>query len=664
MDFIGPKIKFRINKEENYKSYLGASLSIISYCLYIIFFIIFGLDIIRKKKPMVLINQLTSDGTENYTIANDTFLAFRIDDFKGNEFDFSNLFSIKISWELYDNNNDTTIDSKFFSYQRCSDPKFLDLFAKDLIFDPNDYYCLDTSQIAGKNLFGTDDTDQLSYLLFQLDICDVKNNVNCKDYISSRDIIAKNKLHMNILYNHIIFTPTDFDTPFTPAIKKYRSGLHLNLNKRDVFYYMKNLLKQDSNILIPQEEELNEIYGVDNIERYVYFRTDQELNSIYGNNNSNTIGSLENNLHNIYFKYEPNYKVFTRIYLKIPDVLASLNGFMDLVMWIIGFVNIYTRTHLWYSYFNRCIKLKVSDFSNANSQIQRINMTKYIRMGEARVPIKGLDQNVNDPENINYFNQENLKNVENNSEKIHNEDKKIDIVEDYQDPESKIIKSENSEKHTNKIFYSKIEMIEEQEYENGNTNGKSNQPNIKVLFLKNSEEEKINDNNELEDKINQDSGNKSDLNISKNLDSRVSTLFEKRQNQLNLNFFDFYLRYFCLSCTHKKYKSKNNRKNYETVLLRHYQEKIENKVDIFHYLKAIGKITGLSDMLIKHEDEKFCFNKLTEYLYTVKVNDDYDCKNIKKDESSKKLRIHSYLSKPEHKVNAYIVDKFKEIVLK
>jgi len=543
IDFLGPEIKFRINKEENYKTYLGAVFSLIAYCLYIIFFIIFGLDLVQKQNPNVLINQLTSDGTENFTITNTTFVAFRIDDFKGNEFDFSNLFSIKLSWELYDNNKDVTKDNKVFSYQRCSDPKFLDFFAIDQIFDPNDYYCFDTGQIADKNLFGTDDTDTLSYLLFQMDICDLNTNattkVNCNDYKKAREIISTKNLFLNILYNEIIFSPSNFTTPFTQAIKKYRNSLHMNLHKLDNFYFNKNTLTQDNNFILPDSQDLVNVYSINRIENFVNFRTDDELSSIYNNStNQKTESSTLNNLQTIYFKYETNYKTYSRTYLKIPDVLATLNGFMDLIVWILGFVNVYTTTQLSYSFFNRCVKLKLNDFSQASSQIQsRINTVKFIEMGEARVFIKGLhQQNVNDSKHENYFNhenfdlnvKENFKNAENNNEKIENEDiiniENIGFKNNNNNPfrNNKISIEENEEKEEKK----KGEK-EEEFHLKGNAIWPSNQPETKVLHLKNSEKEKIIvNNNEFEDRKSQDIANKNDLNSNKKFPSKFSNLLE------------------------------------------------------------------------------------------------------------------------------------------
>jgi len=226
---------------------------------------------------------LTSDGTENFTITNTTFLAFRIDDNKGNEFNFSDVLSIKLSWELYDNNKDVTLDTKVFGYQRCSDPKFLDFFAIDPIFDPNDYYCFDTGQIAGKSIFGTEDTDTLSYILFQMDICDLNTNsltkVNCKDYKKARDLISSKSLYLNILYNEVIFSPSDFNTPFTQAIKKHKNSLHLNLNKNYNFYFHRSTLTQDNNFILPDPQDVISLYGISRTENFVHFRTDDELNS-------------------------------------------------------------------------------------------------------------------------------------------------------------------------------------------------------------------------------------------------------------------------------------------------------------------------------------------------------------------------------------------------
>ncbi len=412
----------------------------------------------------MLINQLSSDGTENFTITNSTFLAFRIDDFKGNKFDFSNLLSIKLSWVLYDNTIDKTTDTKAFGYQNCSDPKFINFFANDQIIAPNDYYCFDTGQIVGKNLFGTDDTDTLSYILFQMDICDlektnnVTNNLNCKYYKSARDTISNSDLFVNILYNEIVFSPSNYSTPFTQAIKKYRNSLHLNLNKNDNFYFIRNSLTQDDNFILPQDQDFPDIFSINRIENFVGFRTDDELSSIYGSNKMKSF--WQSNLHNIFFKYETSFKTYSRVYLKLPDVLANLNGFMDLIVWIMGFVNVYTQTQVSYTFFNRCVKIKMNDFggsasasaSNQIQQLQRLNRVSLIEMESSRVPIKGLHHNQNvigdAPKNLNYSKQGNL-DKENSKNFVENKNEKVEIENQN---ENEIIDdniSKNNSKNTN-----------------------------------------------------------------------------------------------------------------------------------------------------------------------------------------------------------------------
>jgi len=231
--------------------------------------------------------------------------------------------------------------------------------------------------------------------------------------------------------------------------------------------------------------------------------------------------------------------------LKIPDVLATLNGFMDLIVWIMGFVNIYTTTQLSNSFFNRCVKLKFNDFDKKTQIQSRINTVKYIELGEARVPITGLHQNVIDPKHENYPNQEKFENDDDNIAFKYNINNPLRNIETMKVEKEK----EDEEK-------------KEGEFQKGNPNVKMNEPVLRVISSDDIIDNAIvNENHENNQKQREERNNDlNNNNSNKNFPSKVSTLMEKRNNDLKINFFDFYFRHFCLSCQNKNTRVKITKK--------------------------------------------------------------------------------------------------------
>ena len=80
LDFLGPEVKFRINKQDNFKTIFGGIFSILYYLAFISFFILFGGDFFLKKNPKI-VSQTLTDSTFNKTIelSNDNFFfAFKV----------------------------------------------------------------------------------------------------------------------------------------------------------------------------------------------------------------------------------------------------------------------------------------------------------------------------------------------------------------------------------------------------------------------------------------------------------------------------------------------------------------------------------------------------------------------------------------------------------
>jgi len=105
----------------------------------------------ERKNPSIQIETLTNQ-ISPYEINPETFLAFRIEDVKGNFFNMLDILSIYISYTKYDNLNQKIIEKKYFNYETCDHPIYHKFFDEDSIkiFPPHEWLCFNTSKYGEK----------------------------------------------------------------------------------------------------------------------------------------------------------------------------------------------------------------------------------------------------------------------------------------------------------------------------------------------------------------------------------------------------------------------------------------------------------------------------------------------------------------------------------
>jgi len=117
-------------------------------------------------------------------------------------------------------------------------------------------------------------------------------------------------------------------------------------------------------------------------------------------------------------------------------------------------------------------------------------------------------------------------------------------------------------------------------------------------------------------------------------------------------------------CKNKKTMKVNNKRAFNYMLLNKFFEKIQKKVDIFHYLKMLGKIENMKEFLLREKGGSILFDALCTNIYYVKVNKNYDCSFLTKEKKkiNKIESILDYLTKPESKRDEFIIDKVNEVI--
>jgi len=671
-DFLGPKIRFTISKEENFKTIVGGLFSLIAYSLYLFFFIMFGLDMFFRRKPLIQMETLT-DETQSYTIDSDTFLAFRIEDIKGNFINMSGIFSVYISYQNYDNIKQNFTEKQYFNFETCDDPKYSDYFTdfEMKIFPPQEWLCLNTSQIIGKNLSGTVDTDTYSYLSLQLDVCRFDSNFtnkgNCSDPNNVKQLFFLNDLNLAIIYPQINFFPKNFTFPLQSSLKKYTNPINRNVFQNDHLPFMKHLVKQDDSLLFVQEYELPEFYGIDQtkIEKYFSIKNEEELKYIYS-----TRGDPEiNNIYNLIFTFDMDYNVYLRTYLKIQDVLANVNGIMDFLVFLFGITSFYARPKLDLHLFNKCVNVKFEESGNKIDKFEYLKKISF-ELHKRKDSFYGnenktniiYDQNSNKSKLINnqiYELQEDIKLENNNS-----------VLKNLENIAVLSVGNHANNQINNKIVQELDNPKRLGEYSILNINYNNNMPNaennsINEIYKESSipSSKMINVNNFIQNENNIDNTQIKEIER-EIMDKKIYNLVGKKVDYLSPNIFQYYYGLFCSNRKNNNSNSKkNDKKTYEFLILQTYAEKIKKKVDIFHYLKALAEMKSMKEHMLGNKDELILFNFLSKNVYNVKVDENYDCIPIaKKNKNLKIQRMIAYLNDPQTKLNEFIVDKFNEII--
>jgi len=354
-DTFGPSVNFTIRSETNFKTVLGGFISIIVYSLYIFFFVLFGKDMIFKSNPNINLEIIIPDNQEKYHIDKDFLFAWKIEDYYGSPLK-EEFFKGYFSYNIYDNYLMNKLNTSYINFLNCKDEKF-DRFFNKTIINRTNWSCLDYSELLNFPLWGTFNSRNYSYLYFELDICEVKNNSksNCKDFKEVQKKLSDQVFFFTSLTYDVNFKPNNYEQPLEKKFNFIQNNLNLNLQKLDIYYFINTKVEQDDSLLFSNEVEIENLYYIDKIDKYSNFRLDKDLEQYYSNNEYNS----SKNIYNSFFLLDKSYKKYSRKYLKIQDVFANVNGFMDFLILIFNLIKFYTNYRFDYFLFNEFVNVKV-----------------------------------------------------------------------------------------------------------------------------------------------------------------------------------------------------------------------------------------------------------------------------------------------------------------
>jgi len=639
-DFFGPSINFTIRNDTNFKTVFGGLISIIVYALYIFFFVLFGKDMIFNLNPTITLDTLTPDLYEEYKIDENLFFAWKIDDVMGNSLK-DDLFKAKLYYSQFDNIKNVETYNTYLSMLNCTDKKF-DKNFNGTHYDRVNWTCFDFSKIFNMPLYGTFSTSNVSYLGFDLDICDNDNNqlkFNCKDYKQVRKKLSKQITLLSTLTYEVDFKPDNFKDPLDKQLSYYSNNINVNLQKLDFFYFQNTKVQQDDAILFSNERQITNLIGIEKINRFPIFKTDEELDEYYSNNNKYM---FENKIYTLLFFFDNDYKKYTRKYMKIQDVFGNVNGFMEFLILILNFIKYYTDYRFDYYLFNQFVNVKVQNKSNFITDYYKINNFKLNQISDNNKISKELNQISRDIKvNINEENKCIKNEVKDNS----NKSKELSIYTGKHTINQimNLYKNDSITKR-NLLNQTKVLDLNQESYYKNN------------LFSKetSSPKDKINENeNEVQNLPNDftyKDHNKILLKLEKLLNSKTKYLFPILIDYFFSNFLE-------------KFKFwKNKKRTFDLKLLEIFKEKIYKKFDISFYLRSQREFKNLKRIILKEKNNETVFKLFSKNLYEIKINDSYEDNILQKNRKHLKIIFSEFIENLKNSENKAISTFFiKEI---
>jgi len=659
LDFFGPSLNFTIQNTSNFKSVFGGLVSLIVYSLYFVFFLLFAKDMIYRQNPNVSWETLMENSKEHYKINNETFMAWRIENFDAIPFNHTNLFYINFVYKQI-NYTETYYAHTNLKFINCSlNPNFSRLF-KESSYNEKEWFCLDFSNVIEKPIYL--DLNSEAHISLEMDICDFdiikKKKRNCNDYKEIGKLLSEQDLFLGILYFNIDFNPNNFEQPLQKTLKKIFNKININQIKYDVIYYQKFKVTQDDAILFSNEREIDNLYGFYKFELYSDFRSDKEIENYYKTDYYHFI----KNIYNFVFYVDPTVKNYSRKYLKIQDVFANVNGLMEFLIFILSFIKIYTNYRFDYFLFNELVNVRKAKSEVSNPGIYQdksSQINKYIDINYSKGK-KSKQNNLNSiPREIEKIKMI-LDETNNILNKNPNSTYSVINKKDFIEINNNICSEPNSSRRFNKVDKQDFFIIDNLNKNQIpiNDNFKNNYSNFNI-----DDRRKVN----LDIEKNLTMNNEKKINEINSYIQRLERLIEIKPRYLVPNFYNFLSTTIAFKiCNLCKSQKENKKKNFDISMLEFYKEKINKKFDIFNYLKWYREFSNIKSFILSRRNEKTIFEILAKNFYEIKIDESYDEKLFEKTNKNLKENIkewvknmNDFLEPRENKFLNYVFKKLE-----
>jgi len=399
IDKLGNSIKFKI-KGEDFKTSLGGIITLIIGFTILVLAWYFGQDIYLRKQPTFKTKFELLDGYPVGEVSDsDIFFAAAVKSYDNKYITEPKYFEYKYSYHFYNFTTGSQVDLADVQKNmvRCNEEHVDNATLK--YYKLSNFMCVKQGNIY---IGGDWEEDFIAYPTFKIKRCDSdtekKYNVTCATDKEMKDKFKT--FYVTYYVQQNVVNPSNYEESYKQVYENELIGI--NLEKTNITSLIARIKFKAAHYFTDEGyffEDLTDFYFIE------FDKLDYQEESAY-----------DDSLFIARFLMSKSLNTYTRAYIKVPDIIALVGGFISLAFSTIEFLfafyvdnefNLYLIKHLF--------KLEIEEFNNSD-------MNNLVKVED----IKYNNININNNNNI-HINDSNieLKNFTNKEQnKIQNQDRK------------------------------------------------------------------------------------------------------------------------------------------------------------------------------------------------------------------------------------------------
>ncbi len=349
--------EFRFNIDGNsFGTIMGGAFSVLVGLSFFGLTAYFGKDIYNKQNPSYLfkLDQLPKPPYVTLTNSNFTFAFNLVDQVHNKGVEDKRVFFIEAAQVtyLYKETELIKIEKKYINISTCSNNTIQEPRLTEENF--NKFKCFDFSSLTMGG-----DIDDDKHMLIELFVkrCTKKEekmyNITCysNEEIKNKSFALRFKIQKNVVDPNNYYNPIKFN--------HWEKLYYLNQNQEYIanLWYQESTLETDTGIIFEDEKKTNFI-------EYSNFDF-----------RSNGMRDSEGDMFTLYTHIARDTKLYTRKYLKVPELIANVGGFIGLAVDLIDFFLsvIYIENEYKIFLYNQLLKLYLEDKSEDEKELKDHN---------------------------------------------------------------------------------------------------------------------------------------------------------------------------------------------------------------------------------------------------------------------------------------------------
>ena len=346
IDIFGSKARFTINGHKTYQTVFGSIITLISYSVIFVFFIVFSKEIIYHKKPNVISSDLIDSSPLHFLLTNEFIWAISLQFLNYSMYIDERVYTLKAYAAISNVNDDGTASETQVNLNlvKCSNYSFsvIPEYFHGLALE--NLYCVNLTGIELRGVYMEDKWTTINFRFMKC-INSTDNNNFCKTPDEISEIL--NGGYIGIFTTDYQIIPSNYNNPAQIYGKNIFTSFSIKQYMDFWVYFQIKQINTDKGILF--ESILTETF--------LTFESTSENKDYRESDNFLTV----------YIRESTNRKVLDRTYSKFQDIAANIGGIIKIIFIIGEIITYFIRRTLYKNYVLQFFNLDESKFE----EIQR-----------------------------------------------------------------------------------------------------------------------------------------------------------------------------------------------------------------------------------------------------------------------------------------------------